>query len=67
MKNTNKKLIESLLNLQEKLISKEWSDSRKKALTEVKKMKQRQNSMTSEQARIEALNQAQRIKIERLK
>lgn len=67
MKDKSEKLLESLFNIQEKIISKEWSDSRKKAFKKVKKMEQRQNSITCEQARIEAFKQAERIKSERIK
>jgi hypothetical protein len=63
----NEMLVEKIFENQKILISKEWSENRKKAFEEVAKMQQRQNSLTIEQARIEAFEQAERIKRERIK
>lgn len=57
--------IEKILKNQENLIGKKWAESRKKAFEEVKKMEQRQNTLTNEQVRNEAFEQADRIKKER--
>lgn len=59
------KQIEKILKNQENLLGKKSAESRKKAFEEVKKMGQRQNTLTNEQIRNEAFEQADRIKKER--
>ncbi len=67
LKENNEILVEKIFESQKKIISEEWSENRKKAFEEVAKMQLRQNSLSIEQARIEAFEQAERIKNERIK
>jgi hypothetical protein len=67
LKENNEILVEKIFEKQKTLISEEWSENRKKAFEEVAKMQLRQNSISIEQARIEAFEQAERIKSERIK
>jgi hypothetical protein len=66
LEENNELLVEKIIEIQKNLISKEWSENSKKAFKEVAKMQQRQNSLTIEQARIEAFEQAERIRSERI-
>lgn len=65
MKNTQK-LLQKIFKNQEKLIGKEWTESRKKAFSSIIEMKTRQESMTKEEARKEAFEQAKKIRSQRL-
>lgn len=65
MKNTEK-LLQKIFRNQEKLIGKEWTESRKKAFALTIEMKTRQESLTNEEARNEALKQAEKIRSQRL-
>jgi hypothetical protein len=67
LKENNEILVEKIFEKQKILISEEWSENRKKAFEEIAKMQLRQNSISIEQARIEAFEQAERIKSERIK
>lgn len=67
LKDNNEILVEKIFEKQKILISEEWSENRKKAFEEIAKMQLRQNSISIEQARIEAFEQAERIKSERIK
>lgn len=66
MKNTERILQKNFEN-HEKLIGIEWAESRKKAFSSVIEMKNRQKSLTKEQARKEAFEQARKIRSQRLK
>ncbi|WP_353170022.1 hypothetical protein [Flavobacterium sp.] len=67
LKENNEILVEKIFEKQKILISEEWSENRRKVFEEVAKMQLRQNSLSIEQARIEAFEQAERIKSERIK
>ena len=60
------KTISKIFKIQEKLLGTNWLESRKKACSTIVEMQNRQNSITIEQARLEAFEQAARIKSERL-
>lgn len=61
MKN-KEKLLNRILKNQEVLVGVKWAESRKKALDSIKEMKIRQESLTQEQARQEAFEQAAKIR-----
>lgn len=55
-----------IFKIQERLIGLAWVESRKKAFKAVNEMEQRQNSLSIEQARLEAFEQVEKIKKLRL-
>ena len=65
MKNIEK-LLQKIFENQESLIGIEWTESRKKAFSSVAEMENRQKSLTKEQARKEAFEQARKIRNQRL-
>jgi hypothetical protein len=65
MKN-KEKLLQQIFENQEKLIGKEWSESRQKAFLSIMEMKKRQNTLTKEEAQTEAFEQAEKIRKSRL-
>lgn len=65
MKNKEKSL-QQIFENQEKLIGKEWSESRQKAFLSVMEMKKRQNTLTKEEAQTEAFEQVEKIRKSRL-
>jgi hypothetical protein len=60
------KVVDNLLFNKTKLFSIEWIDYKKHLFVVVEKMKERQQSLTFEEVYIEAMEQAERIKKERL-
>ena len=64
MKNTER-LLQKIFENQEKLIGIEWVESRKKAFSSVIEMKNRQKSLTKNQAQKEAFEQAKKIRSQR--
>lgn len=64
MKNTER-LLQKIFKNQEKLIGIVWTESRKKALSSVIEMKNRQKSLTKDQAQKEAFEQAKKIRSQR--
>ena len=65
MKN-KKQLLQKIFESQEKLIGIEWAESRRKVLSSLIEMKNRQKSLTKEQAQQEAFEQAAKIRKLRL-
>ena len=61
------KIIEKIFKNLEILTSKSWVISRKKAFMSVEKMRIRQEALTIDEARAEALAQATRMRNQRLK
>lgn len=61
------KLINKIFEIQEKLLGTKWIESRKKAYSTIVEMRNLQNSKTLNQNRLEAFEQAAKIKSERLK
>lgn len=59
------KRINEIIHLQSKLISKEWAERTKEAILAVQKMKKRQQSLSLEEARKEAMEQARKIRNQR--
>lgn len=64
MGNTEK-LLQKIFENQEKLIGIEWAESRKKAFSSVIEMKNRQKSLTQDQVKKEAFEQAKKIRSQR--
>ena len=60
------KMIDKLQFNKTNMFSKEWIDYKKHLFVVVEKMKERQQSLTFEEVYIEAMEQAERIKKERL-
>jgi hypothetical protein len=60
------KIIDNLQFNKTNMFSKEWIDYKKHLFVVVKKMKERQQSLSFEEVYIEAMEQAERIKKERL-
>ena len=59
------KQINEIIRLQSKLISKKWAERTKEALLAVQKMKKRQQSLSLEEVRKEAMEQAEKIRNQR--
>jgi hypothetical protein len=60
------KIIDNLQFYKTNMFSKEWIDYKKHLFVVVEKMKERQQSLSFEEVYIEAMEQAERIKKERL-
>lgn len=59
---TRREIRAKIFKIQEKLIGIDWVESRKKALKVIDEMKQRQNSLSNEQVRLEAFEQVEKLK-----